>query len=260
MGFAAYGTGPDFIYDNATPHGEPPETGPSVRDETFVMRQRHTVPWDPVSIRVKDGAIVATDTLAQRWTFPLEGPEAPQWVVRYFQNRGRYGGVAEHRAVTDAVGQTILSASEDQWNLDDFARLAEAAGLRLAPEALAPEYDEPPRRQDYVDFVPTRTPVWIGFPVLLLFLLLVPVSLIGLWDGYPWLWVALWAVSGTLFIRRQILDEPIIERNCAALPPDERPAEPQRKPNRVRSAAFFAALALVPPAVVHVLQTAPPLP
>jgi hypothetical protein len=200
---------------------------------------------------VKDGAIVVTDRLARRFAFPLDGPDAPQSVVSFYYSPPR-ASLKEWWAVVDWSGQAILDGNERDWNAGDFAGLAEAAGLERS--ALAPKYDKPPHRHDYVDFHASRTPLWLGINLMLLFPVVVLMAIFGLWDGYPWLWPALCIVTTGLYLGREIRDQPIIEANCAALPPDERPAPEPPPPNRLRSAAILAAVAFIPPAVAYLLQ------
>lgn len=268
MGFAGYGSGDGFVYDNLSPGATPPEPAagapraPAPGTGGFLFRGRYTSvhPAVPTAIGVKDGAVVAIDRLGERRTFPLHGPDAPRSVVRYFDSGGRSGRTAAGWSVTDGHSQALLSGSEDDWNPDDFVRLAEVAGLHFDAEALAPSYRKPPPRHDYVDLSAKNGSGWA-----LLWVLLVPVfglySIIGLFDGYPWLWPAFWGVACGLHVSGEVRLGRTISRNCAALPPDEMPAAPWRKyKNPGRTAVGFLAFVLGPPLLVYLIRNAPPLP
>ena len=248
LGFAAYGQGPDFVYDNISPSGDgAPPVSPA---GGFVMRQYGTK-WNPVAIRVADDTLILTDRLARRFTFPLHSPNPPERVVSYRTYYGR-GGPRDYWAVVDASGKAVVSDTDTGWNPEDFKRLAAAGGFRLEPVP-----DEPPQRNDFVDFTAPRMSTWLAFPLMLLVPILVVAGFVGLWDGYAWLWPAVWLGTGGYFLIRSLLDDPVIEANLAALPPDERPAEPRPKANRGRSAAIVGAIALVPPFVVYLVHSAP---
>ena len=271
MGFAGYGSGADFVYDNVSPGAAPPEPEPErptpapvSQTQGFMMRDRYTSvhPAVPTAVAVKDGAIVAIDRLGERRVFPLHGPDGPRSVVRYFESRGRgrSGRTDTSWAVTDVQGQAVLSGSEDDWNPDDFLRLAEAAGLQFSPEALAPGYTPPAHRHDYVDLSAKVGSNWTGLWFLLLLALGI-YAIIGLFSGYPWLWPAFWGLTCSLHVRSEVRLERTISRNCAALPGDERPSAPWRKyDNPGRTAVGFLVFVFGPPLLVYLVRNAPPLP
>lgn len=254
MGFAAYGSGARFVYDNVLDDGRG-TTPPG--GAHFLIRQRYhkTKPFDPVSIRVKEGCIVATDHHARRAVYPLHEPGAPQRVVRYFARRGR-SGVACHWAVVDAHGYAVLSGAEDDWTAEDFEHLADAAGLEFAPEALAPGYTAPRRRPDAVDFTQKETSNWIMVPLLFLGLIMLPVAVVNLWAGRPWLWAIYWsAVGGLWWIPGRARTHAALSRNLPLLPPDEPPAGTRPHYNLGRAVLSLAAFALGPSALAYQLTS-----
>lgn len=117
LGFAAYGSGPDFVYDNVIPGAIPAPAATVVpSDSGFVARQRYTstIPGDMVAMRVKDGALVVTDERGRRSAFPFTGPGAPAAVVRAFKGTHRWWDV------TDREGRAIVSGADDDWSRDAY--------------------------------------------------------------------------------------------------------------------------------------------
>lgn len=259
MGFATYGTGSEFVYDNAVPGAPSAAAPPPVQGKvggSFVARQRYTstFPGDPAAIRVKDGALVVTDERARRSVFPLTGPDAPGAVVRAFKGTDRWW------VVTDRQGRAIVSAADDDWGRDAFAGVAEAAGIPFDRDALAPGYALPAPRPDHVDLSRTGRSGWltpVGFIVVGLLALY---ALIGLWAGYPWLWAVLWGSVGTWWNTRDSRDNAVCERNIADLPADERPVTPRREIKLGKAFLGLAAFALGPTALAYLIRDAGPLP
>ena len=257
MGFATYGTGSEFVYDNAAPGVTSAADPPSVPNRaagSFVARQRYTstIPGDPAAIRVKDGALVVTDERARRSVFPLTGPDAPSAVVRAFEGTDRWW------VVIDRQGRAIVSGPDDDWSRDAFAGVAEAAGIPFDRDALAPGYALPVPRRDHVDLSPAGEKGWIGPLAFLVVIVLALYAFIGLWAGFPWLWAVLWTLVGTWWNTRDYRDKMADDRNVAKLPADERPLTPRREIKLGKAFLGLAAFALGPTALAYLIQDAGP--
>jgi hypothetical protein len=220
--------------------------------EPFVMRPLWSHSGDAASIRVKDGDLIVIDKLARRFRFQLGGPDSPCYVVRYLHSGGKGQQPYWVWVVTDAHGRSFLEGSEKVWVGGDFSRLAEAGGLRLAPDGFNLGCNAPPQRPDYVDFEPLRMPFWIWFFLVgITFPLLVVFGWAWLAEGVPWVWTVAWSVIGVYSIWRRTTQDVTVDRNRSALPPDERPADPPKKGNITRRAWIFAAVALTPAAIAY---------
>jgi hypothetical protein len=216
------------------------------------------------AIRVRQGRLIVIDELSRRFSFDLSDPDGPKAVYYYYVLGSRVGGTIDHCAVVDSRGRAFLDASKNHWDLEDFRRLARAAGLRiLPPTGVLQTNKSPDERSDYVEIGATGVTCFTAFLYWLIVPLLLIVAFVGLTNGFPWMWpillvgLGIWSVGGSL---RKALT---IQRNRPHLPADEggqglpreQPSPPpdlqeaMRERNVWRRAALWGALALVPPVI-----------